>query len=376
MGSYAPGVGFRIHSLNKRRLILSFVGVGVAVCIMFTQVGFLIGVLESQALIAKRTQGDFVILDADRTNLHKWGRMEPVRLYQARAVAGVAKVIPVYQTTAGLRSPATQAVRRILVIAFPADSLPLAIGDPEDIGRRLRQPNTVLFDRKSRPIYPHLEPGDTAELNDIEFRVGGTYDLGADLIHDGTLVMSDITFREHFSETQPIMAVVTVVNGADRAAVRRALKDTLPRDVDIFTPSELRRREISFTLKVAPVGVLFGIGTLVGLVIGAIACYQVLFNEINDQISQYATLKAMGFSDRVIQAFILEQAWLIAIGGFSVGLVGAFFSYLHIAARTALPVTLTPSCTTAVFGLTLLMCTMAGLLAYRRVQRQDPADLF
>lgn len=376
MPSPTRGLGLQLLRQQRRRLLLSCVGVGVAVCIMFTQIGFLDGLLESQALIATRTQGDLVMLDRARTHLHKWARLEPVRLHQAGAVRGVADVIPVYQTTAGLRNPDTQAVRRILVTAFPAERPPLAIGDPATLTRLLSVPGSVLIDRRSRPIYPRLRPGDNAELNGLDFRVGGDYALGPDIVHDGGIVMSDASFLARFPESQPIMGVIRLAAGADRAAVRRALAAALPADVSLFTPAELRRREIRFTLNAAPLGILFGIGVAVGLIIGAVACYQVLFNEINDQLRQYATLKAMGFDDGAVRRVVLEQAALIAAGGYALGLALAGVVNAYIAARTALPVAPGAAWMATVLALTLLMCTMAGLLAYRRVQRLDPAELF
>ncbi|MGY9106125.1 MAG: hypothetical protein ACKVG0_06280, partial [Alphaproteobacteria bacterium] len=111
---------------------------------------------------------------------------------------------------------------------------------------------------------------------------------------------------------RPIMGVIRLSQGANPDEVRANLAASLPDDVSVFTPDELHQREISFTLRSAPLGFLFGIGMFAGLVIGSITCYQILFNEIVDRLKQYATLKAMGFSNGFLRGLIVEQALLLA----------------------------------------------------------------
>jgi putative ABC transport system permease protein len=115
---------------------------------------------------------------------------------------------------------------------------------------------------------------------------------------------------------------------------------------------------------------------LAGLVIGAITCYQILFNEIVDRLPQYATLKAMGFTDTFLRRVILEQALLLSFGGFAVGLFLSWLAYRYVAAETALLVQLSVTSVTLIFALATIMSVIAGLLALRRVIGADPAELY
>jgi putative ABC transport system permease protein len=376
MGGAGFGTGIRLIAFHRVRLLAAFAGVGVAVVVMFVELGLLMGILDSQALMATLIRGDLVVMSEERTDLHKWDRMNPIRLNQIAAVDGVAEVIPVYQDTMGLRDPETNSVRRILVIAFPPEDLPIAVGDPAAIAAALRTQNTILFDRRSRPIYAEIVPGGEAELNGQNYRVAGFVDLGPDIIHDGAVFMSDSSWFARDPSARPIMGVIQLVPGADLGAIRESLIASLPDDVTIFTPDELRWREVVFTLGSAPIGFLFGIGMLAGLVIGSITCYQILFNEIVDRLKQYATLKAMGFSDMFLRGVILEQALLLSLGGFLGGLLIAWGAYAYIAGRTALVVELSFSSVFFIFALAAVMCVVAGLLALRRVVEADPAELY
>lgn len=370
------GTGIRLIAFNRLRLLAAFAGVGVAVAVMFVELGLLLGILNSQALMATLIRGDLVVLDEGRTDLHKWDRLDRIRLIQVAAVPGVEKVIPVYQTSMGLFDPETNSVRRILGIAFPAEELPFAIGAPQQIAAALRVPNTILFDRRSRPIYAEMVQGGNAELDGRNYRVGGFVDLGPDIIHDGAVIMSEASMFAHEPAARPIMGVIRIEQGADIRSVRDGLAASIPVDAHVLTPEELRQREFAFTLRSAPIGFLFGIGMLAGLVIGSITCYQILFNEIVDRLKQYATLKAMGFSELFLHGVILEQAVLLSLGGFAGGLLFAWASYAYIADRTALAIGLGFPSIFFILVLATVMCVAAGMLALRRVTQADPAELY
>lgn len=373
---YDLGLGVRLLVFSRLRLLAAFAGIAVAVVVMFVELGLLIGILDSQALMATLVRGDLVAVNVARTNLHKWDTMERIRVSQIAGATEVERVIPVYQGTMGLRDPDTNAVRRILAVAFPPDELPFNIGDPEEISRALRVPGTILFDRLSRPIYADVAPGGDVDLDGLQFRVAGYVSIGPDVINDGAVVMSDATWFRRNPNARPIMAVIRVRQGADVAAVRERIAAALPADVAVFTPGELERREFDFTLRSAPIGILFGIGMLAGLVIGSITCYQILFNEIVDRLPQYATLKAMGFSDVFLRGVILEQAVVLSWGGYLGGLVFAWICFTYIAGETALPVGLGAFSTLLIFVLAMGMSVVAGLFALRRVTAADPAELY
>ena len=372
----SPGLGIRLLALSSRRLAAAFAGMAVAVVVMFVELGLLLGILDSQALMANLVIGDLVVVDEARSNLHKWDTMDRVRISQIGGVAGVAASIPLYQVPMGLKNTDDEAIRRIVVLAFPATEVPLAIGDPRDISAALSVPDNVLFDRLSRPIYAKIEPGQNIELDGAQNRVAGLVSIGPDIVNDGAIVMSEGTLLSRRPNARPIMGIIRLSPGADLEDTRARIVENLPNDVRVYTPREIRWREIAFTLRSAPIGILFGIGMLAGLVIGSITCYQILFNEIVDRLEQYATLKAMGFSEMFLRRVILEQAILLSWGGFLVGLAASWLVYLYIAGETALLVRLNIVSVSTIFVLATLMSVVAGQLALRRVLNADPAELY
>jgi len=370
------GLGLRFLAHNPLRLAAALAGVAVAVVIMFVELGLLLGVLNSQAMVASRLDADLVVMNRARVDLHKWTDVDGIRLNQIAAQPGVAEVIPIYQGTMGLRNPPDLSVRRIIVFAFPANEVPFDIGNPEKISQVLRVPGSVLFDRLSRPIYGEVKRGRDIELDGTLFKLAGFVSLGPDVVNDGAVVMSEGDWLARHPNDQPIMGAIRLNPGVSASQAREQILSALPDDVIVMTPGEVRSREFLFTLKAAPIGLLFGIGMLAGLVIGAITCYQILFNEIVDRFAQYATLRAMGFSDRFFRRVILEQAVLLSVGGFLAGAVLTSIAYVYLAYATSLAVRFDAFSVMCVLLLTVGMTVMAGLFALRPVAEADPASLY
>lgn len=370
------GLGIRLLAHDRLRLLGSWAGLSVAVAIMFVQLGLLQAILDSQALIATLARGDLIVMNRGRTNLHNWSQFEPVRLSQIAALPQVQSVAPVYEGVMNLRDPDRRVSRNIVAFAFPPESVPLSIGDADFIARALRLPNAVLFDRLSRNIYGSISVGQDIELDGGIYRVGGFVDIGPDIVNDGAVVMSQGAWLAVNPLDKPIMAVVRLNPGENVGAAEREIQTQMPDDILVKTPQEIRQRENDFTLSSAPIGILFGVGVLAGFVIGAITCYQTLFNEIMDRLPQYATLRAMGFSDLYLQRVIFEQALLLACGGFAMGLICALGANAYIGGRTALPMQLSLGSTLWTFALTVGMSLLAGWIAMRLLASARPDELY
>ena len=60
------------------------------------------------------------------------------------------------------------------------------------------------------------------------------------------------------------------------------------------------------------VGIIFGFGVFVALLVGTAIVYQVLSSDISSRIAEYATLKAIGYPRRYLSRLVLEQALMLA----------------------------------------------------------------
>ena len=60
---------------HKPRFVLSVVGVGFAVVVMFMQIGFLTSLTESQRALMPYVRGEIVVVAKERERLDHWIRM-------------------------------------------------------------------------------------------------------------------------------------------------------------------------------------------------------------------------------------------------------------------------------------------------------------
>ncbi|HEY1614782.1 MAG TPA: FtsX-like permease family protein [Rhizomicrobium sp.] len=374
MAGIGLGVQLLIH--QRVRLAIATASVAMGVVIIFVELGLLQGVLDAQSLIATRVRGDFLAMNVARINLHRWDKIDLVRLRQIAAVPGVSRVTPVYEDHVGLEDPDDKRVRRIILYAFPPDDIPFALDHPAQITHALKISHGFLYDRLSRPIFGKFQPGDDIKLDTQPARVGGYFTLGSDIVNDGNILMSEGDWLSRSPKAKPIMGVVHLKAGVEVGREQRLIQAQVPDDVTVLTPKETVSRENSYTMRSAPVGVLFLVGMLAGLVIGTINCYQVLYNEISDLLPQLATLKAMGFSSGFLRRVILEQAAVLAVTGFAAGLVFSWFADRYVAHQSMLPIRITLQTGGVVFLLGMVMCMVAGLLAVRRAAVADPASLY
>jgi putative ABC transport system permease protein len=371
-------LALRLLVHDKRRLFAMSASIAMGVVIMFLQLGLLEGILDAQAIVARFVRGDLLVMNQARKDLQHWDTIDRYEIAQIAAAPGVAKVTPVYEDHVGLTDPDGKNIRRIIVFAFPpeADALPFALGDPKKVSAELQLADGFLFDARSRPIYGEIRPGMNIDIDKYPLPVLGVVRMGPDFLNDGNIFMSEGEWLSRRPWANPIMAVVRVAPGAAVDKVRKAILQQTPGDVVALTPADTVRREIASTLKTTPIGILFGVGVIAGMVIGAINGYQVLYTEVSDHLSQLATLKAIGFADQFLRGAIMVQALTLSGTGFLVGVAVALGLDAYVASLTSLPVHIDPRTAAFVCAANLVTCALAGRLAVRRVDAADPASLY
>jgi len=369
---------------DKKRLFLSVAGVAFAVFLMFIEMGFLNGVYDSQTLLMRHLNADLVMLQRLKDSFHPIKPFSRRRLLQALKFDGVQAVYPVYVGNPGLWKGQNKRVDFICVVGInPSDPALLL---PEIAAYRdvLRRPNTALADDRSRDLFGPLRPGAVAELNGRKVRLGGTFSLGPDFVVDGRLIMSDFNFVTYFPDRKTGMpnfdcielGLIKVAPGVDAEQLRQRIQASLPQDTRILTKDALVEEEERFWATSQPVGLIFGVGMIVGFLIGVSICNQILFTDVNDHLAEFATLKAIGYPNRFLMGVVLREALCLSLVAFLPGLVFSFLLYSRLEEMTGIMMRLTTTRVAIVFLLTVAMCLVAGAFAVRKVLSSDPAEVF
>ncbi|MDP1564115.1 MAG: FtsX-like permease family protein [Pirellulaceae bacterium] len=375
---------------DPRRLVVAVSGIAFAVVLMFQQRGFQHALFDSTVEIVRELECDLVLLRPTRFALSVETRFDRSLLDVAASHRGVVSAVPLYVENLGARlRRENQKARPIRVLAFDLDRPMLRDRTREFASQRnlLDGPSTALMDRLSRSDYG-FEFGSqalfpqTGELNGRELHVVGTFTSGRDFAHTGNLIMSQENFATYFTHRglaplqQVDLGLVKVDPQEDISQVQQRLSETMGNEVSVLTKQALIEREIALWDRSTPIGVIFTVGTLMGFVVGVIICYQVLATAIADHLGEFATLKAMGYSNGYFVRLTIQQSVYLAALGFLPGAVLSWVLFQFNASFTALPMSMTLERVLVILLATLVMCIISGMLALRKLFAADPASLF
>jgi putative ABC transport system permease protein len=367
------------------RLIVALSGISFAVLLIMMQLGFRSALFESAVRFHERFDYDIALFSPDSVFIVRPQPFSIRRLYQALGFDAVEDVTPVYIFPSIWKNPWDNMRRSINTIGFHPDSRLLAIEGFEDSRKLLRGQDVVLFDSASRPefgpVEETLEAGNpvVTEINDREVEVVGLFEMGTSFGIDGTVITSDDNWLRLFpgrSRNEIQLGLIRLKQGADANQVRDSLAEYLPGDVLVMTKQQFVQREKAYWNSATPIGYIFAFGAIMGFVVGAIIVYQILFADVSEHLNEYATLRAIGYRNRFVSGIVLQQAVILAVLGYLPGLAVVYWLYGKAAAATNLPLYITQERALTVFLMTLAMCAISAMMAVRKVQRLDPADVF
>jgi putative ABC transport system permease protein len=377
---------------NLRRLLAALAGVGFAVVLMFMQTGFRQALYDSTVKIITDLDADLLLVNSVQHALPARQTFPYQRILQAGACPGVMGVYPLYiEFNFATLKPEGKKPHPIRVIGFHLDDPVFLAPEVRRQIDALRRPNTALIDQRRKAKYDipydldEMQRQRGVELADREVRFVGAFPMGTDFANDGNIVMSAENFAQYFPfrsiGEDPLasvdMGVVKLQPGADPAEVQQELRQRFAgTETAVYTKHELIAKEKAFWAKSTPIGYIFGIGTIMGFVVGVIICYQVIYSGIADQMAEFATLKAMGYRNRYFVGLVLQTAFYLSVISYVPGLLVGLAMYGLLASGTGLLLDLTLQQAVQIYAFTLGMCVLSGCLAMRKVLAADPADLF
>lgn len=371
---------------EKPRLLVALAGIAFADILMFMQLAFREALFESNVRLHTSLEGDVVLINPQSNAVNSLENFSQRRLYQALAFKEVASVHPIYIGLTQWKNPQTRRLSEVQVIgANPREQVFNLPGMQQQNLDKIKMPDVVLFDRGSRedfgPIASEFNQGKTikTEVGGRQIKVGGLVELGASFGSDGNLVTSDVNFLRLFKDRERGLIDIGLIKlkpGADPAVVVEGLRNYLAKDIEVLTKQEFIDKEKDYWAKSTPIGFIFSLGTVMGFIVGTVIVYQILYSEVSDHLSEYATLKAMGYTQTYLLLVVLQEALLLASLGYVPGFAFAIFQYNMARNATLLPIYMTVSRAILVFLLTVLMCFISGAIAVRKLRSADPADIF
>ena len=374
---------------QKTRFIIALLGVIFAVVIVFMQLGIRDALFDSAVHLHQSLKGEIFLVSPRSTSLIAMDTFPDRRLRQVLAFTDVEFTVPIYVGFLQWKNPQTRNYwRNIYVIGYDTryDAFDLP-GIKNTTSLNIR--DNIFFDEESRsefgPIVEQFKQKNivTTEVSDFgsnhKVNVVGLFKLGTSFGADGNIITSDLNFlRLNETRSKDIINIglIRLKPGADLQKNLHQIKRYLPKDVKVFSKEEFIRFEKDYWQSSTAIGFIFNIGVTLGIIVGIVVVYQILYTNVSEHLPEYATLKAIGYSQRYLLSIVLQQSLIVAVLGYIPGFFITIVQYEVTKQATLLPIGMTAEKAFFVFIATLIMCFIAGASAVRKLKDADPADIF
>ena len=372
-------VAWRILTHEIGRSLLAVGGMIVAVLMIFLQLGFYSAIPAGGTLVYDRMVFDIVLASSHYVFQGQSPAIPRRRLYQALSNGDVASVAPLYMGVVNWINETDGGRYELFVIGFRLED---RVFDSPALARQLeilKRDDTVLIDSATYPMFGKIAAGRVTEMSNRSVTIGGVYDLGIGFLGLGVALASDQNFfrlQPERSLASTSLGLVHLKPGADPDKVAKALRAIMPADTRVFTRAEFLDFETEYWVVRTSTGQVFGFGVVVALIVGGVILYQTLSTQVSRQLPQYATLKAMGYSNEFLRGIVVCLALMMSASALPLAYIAALVAYDFVHVATKLPIAMSAIRLVVVVALTLLMSTGAAIYAARALKRADPVDLF
>ncbi|BDA73948.1 DevC protein [Calothrix sp. PCC 7716] len=372
-------------SREKTRLFVALAGIAFAVILMFMQMGFQSALFESATPIHRSLNADIVLINPRSLSLNNINTFSRRRLYQALSFNGVESVSSVYVGRGIWKDSASKRDRAILVLGIDPAKITLHIPEVNQYLNQLKLDDVGILDRVSRPEFKTfitaVSQGKviTPEINGRKIKVIGLFTIGSSFGADALLITSEVNFLRVFKNREAgeiNIGLVKLKPNTNIKKITQALEVSLLKDVQVLTHDEFVEFERNYWQKNTAIGFVFTLGTIMGFIVGSVIVYQVLYTNVSDHLAEYATLKAMGYKDIYLLRMVFQEALILGFLGYIPGFAITLGLYDLTRKATSLPMGMNISRSLIVLILTILMCFISGIIAVRKLQAADPADIF
>lgn len=355
---------------DKVRLLLSVVGVALAVMLILFLLGLRTGLFRSVVTYLDNTPGSVVILPRGvKSTAAGSGQFLPQGTADAVVeVAGVARVTPILLMT-GI--PEFHDRKELIRLVGYDAALGGGAWDLAQ-GREPLTDDEVVFDRVLADRH-NFSVGDSLAIGGRQVKVVG--------LSNGTISWtgSYMFARKPFVESLVLapgaasLILVTPAPGTTPADLRARLQ-SLP-GTSVLLKSQVMANDQAILAGIADQVIFLMVAA--AFIVGALVVGMVISTATIERRGEYGILKAIGARNGVLYRVVVWQAVVAAGAGALLGVGVAFaMGRLVMTAKPQFLVAIEPPAIIATLAAGLVMALAAGLVPARAVARVAPAEVF
>lgn len=377
---------------EPRKTALALAGIGIAILLIFMQLGFRGAVEDTATNIYGKLEFDVLLRSADYLHFVDSGKITRDQLDYAAAMEGVSDVNELNVSIANWRNPDNGTTRGMMILGVQPTKSPFRDRNVDEHFDFLKTAESVLIDQQSHPEFGPLnerrfdqrDVGRISELSNKQVEIVQIFSMGAGLAANGAAIVSQSGFERVVPQTDPNLlsfGLITVSEGHSPAQVARQIREALGTDsgvdgLQVLTRQQVVDQELQRWLGETPIGFIFTLGVLIAIIVGAAIVYMVLGNDVANRLHEYATMKAMGYSNGFMGWVVIRQAIYLALCSFVPALILSLILYWLTSTLANLTLVMDWERVVSVLLMTLLMCGVSGVLAIKKLWKAEPAELF
>jgi putative ABC transport system permease protein len=355
---------------DKTRLVLSVIGVALAVMLILFLLGLRAGTLQAVVAYLDHEPGSVAVMPQGIKNTVAGSvqRLPASTVAAVASVDGVSKSTPVQVLMTGLELHGK--VELVRLVGYD----PALGGGPWKLtaGREPADNDEVVLDRSLAGRH-NLTVGNSFAILGRQVKVVGLSSGTDSLV--GAFVFARASLIESFTLAPGAASFVLVVPAAGIAPA-----DLIARLQAVPGTNVLLKRSLIANDQQISANILNQIIVLmvaVAFVVGALVVGMIIYTATIERRSEYGILKAIGARNALLYRVVAWQAAVAALLGALVGVAFAFFlGGLVTALRPQLVIAIQPAAIALTMGAGFVMALLGGLVPARAAARLAPAEVF
>ena len=369
------------------RYLVAIAGIGFAALLMYMQIGFQSGLLTSATTFYAVLDADLVLISPKTVSSASFSQFPQSQLFRANGYDAVESVVPLYVTNISAQKLGGEKPTSLRIIGYDPELKALNVDAINQQASKLKTTGYVLFDTKGNsrtgPVAKAVEENGYQFMTlynlSQTFRAVGLFGLGSTFAADSNLLTSSSTAIQlanqiNFGEIS--LGLIKVKDKASIPQLQKSLNKLYDGEIQILTKEELISQEQNYWNTSSYFGIVFGFGTFMGVLVGGVMVYQVLYTDVTDHLKEYATLKAVGFSNQFILAIVIQEAILLGISSFIPSTLVSTGMYAFLTSASGINIQMTHQKISLVGALTVGICAASAAIAVNKLRDADPASVF
>lgn len=361
---------------DKLRFLMTVIGVMFADVLVLVQVGLFLGLLEHASNTVERLDADLWVMAKNTKNVEFAQSIPEDYLQRVRSVSGVERADNLIVSYAHLLLP-TGTRDNVLVYAlddFARWSFPWNVAEG-DVAALRHGANLFLDDSATRRL-GEFKVGEHRDLLGARFKIAGRTREAQSFT---STPISFVPYRRAQSilfgnKPRTTYIIIKVAPGVPVEQVRQEIQTKVPEN-DVYTRDEWARSCRAYWIEKTGIGLNIFLTIFLGCLVGVVVVAQTLYAATMEHLEEFGTIKAIGGSNADIYKILGKQSVIAAFTGFVLSLLPVL-ALAQATTVAGLKILITPSLALGVLAGTIVLCTAAGAVSFRKIARIDPALVF